>query len=368
MKDNLDDFDKSQNTPTVRQRKAAYKAWKTIRKKKREIVGKDTLKIDPFLTVNRLASLVNPETEGRAPTETKNASYGRGIIGLFHKTPPDIGCGEFWEVRWAFGCPLDCSYCYLRGTNRGNMRPRFVRPDSILKALDEVFGDPTFNYGKPAIFNTGELSDSLMKPELMRQIVDKFEEQKKHKVLLLTKMGSKSIGFLLEKPRRNTICAWSINAIDVAKRWEKAAPSPEERIRAASMVSSKGYEVRVRIDPMFPVPDWKQQYEDLIFRIISEFEPHRIILGTPRGLWKTIHYAEKSRTDMGWASFFAEDTGWGKKISTATRLEMYRFMFDKLHSLGYPLDKVSICKETTTLLSRLGIKFKPLTCQCYGQA
>jgi hypothetical protein len=94
LKDNLDDFDKSQNTPTVRQRKAAYKAWKTIRKKKREIVGKDTQKIDPFLTVDRLASLVHPETEGRGPTETKNASYGRGIIGLFHKTPP-----RYWMWR-----------------------------------------------------------------------------------------------------------------------------------------------------------------------------------------------------------------------------------------------------------------------------
>jgi len=246
------------------------------------------------------------------------------------------------------------------------MHPRFVKPESILRALDEIFSDSAFNGGKPAIFNTGELSDSLMKPELMRQIVDKFEEQKKHKVLLLTKMGVKSIKFLLEKPRQNTVCAWSINALGVARRWENAAPSPEERIKAASMVSAKGYEVRVRIDPIFPVSDWKQQYEDLAYRIISEFEPQRIILGTPRGLWKTIHYAEKSGTDMGWASFFAEDTGWGKKISTTTRLEIYKFMFDKLNSLGYSQERVSICKETTTMLSKLGIKFKPLTCQCYG--
>jgi len=132
------------------------------------------------------------------------------------------------------------------------------------------------------------------------------------------------------------------------------------------MVSEIGYDVRVRIDPMFPVVDWKRQYEDLAFRIVSEFQPSRIILGTPRGLWKTIHYAREAGVDMAWASFFAEDTGWGKKISSTTRMEMYQFMFDKFKSLGYPLERISICKETTTLLTKIGVKFKPLTCQCYG--
>ena len=332
-----------------------------MRSQSRAKAGKGSIPLE-LITVGAVGKIDHPETT----LTSAERRYGKGVICEFSKTPAEIACGRFWELRWAYGCPLDCSYCYLRGTNRGNMQPRFVKAESILPALDEVFADPNFNNGKPAIFNTGELSDSLMRPELMRQIVDKFEAQGRHKVFLLTKMGTKNIKFLLDKPRNNTICGWSINALDIARRWEKSAPSPDERIKAASMVSASGYDVRVRIDPIFPVDDWRQQYEDLAFRIISEFEPSRIILGTPRGLWKTIHYAEKAGVDMGWSSYFTEDSGWGKKISSAKRVEIYQFMFDKFGSLGYPKSKISICKETTAMLSKLGINFKPLTCQCYG--
>jgi len=69
---------------------------------------------------------------------------------------------------------------------------------------------------------------------------------------------------------------------------------------------------------------------------------------------------------MGWSSYFTEDSGWGKKISSIKRLEIYQFMFDKFESLGYPKSKISICKETTSMLSKLSINFKPLTCQCSG--
>lgn len=309
MKDNLDDFDKSQSNPTVRQRKAAYKAWKTIRKKKREIVEKDTQKIDRFLTVNKLASLVHPETEGRTTTETKNALYGRGIISLFHKTSPDIGCGEFWEVRLAFGCPLDCNYCYLRGTMKGRMKPSPVKTSHVLNALEEAFS----RIETPSIFNSGELSDSLMYPSLMEKIVDKFEEQKKHKILLLSKMGVRNIDFLLKKRRNQTICAWSLNAPEVAKRWERAAAPPSERIIAARMVKDVGYDTRIRIDPIFPIENWKMHYGELLYELLSEFEPRRIILGTPRGLWKTIKYARNAGVDMSWTQFFSEDSGWGRR-------------------------------------------------------
>lgn len=357
----MDSFRKVDDTKKSPYRKAAFKAWRTIRGQRRAKASRESIPLE-LITITAVGNIDHPET----PLSSKERRYDKGLICQFSKTPAEIACGKFWELRWAYGCPLDCAYCYLRGTNRGNMQPRFVKVESILRALEEVFADPSFNNGKPAIFNTGELSDSLMRPEFMRQIVDKFETQQKHKIFLLTKMGTKSIKFLLDKPRQNTICGWSINAVDVAKRWERAAPSPDERIKAASMVSAAGYKVRVRIDPVFPVDDWRQQYEDLAFRIMSEFEPESIVLGTPRGLWKTIHYAEKAGMDMGWSSFFTEDTGWGKKISTAKRVEIYQFMFDKFESLGYSRDKISICKETTSLLSKLGIKFKPLTCQCYG--
>lgn len=344
-----------------RQRKAAFKAWETMRRKVREKAGQTTQKIEKYMTLNQVAVIRHPELLAESKEEI--TSYAKGIVSLFHKTPADIACGKFWEVRWAYGCPLDCNYCYLRGTMRGRMKPSPLKSEHVLKALDEAFE----KIHEPSIFNTGELSDSLMYPALMEKIVDKFEEQDKHKVALLSKMGTRNIDFLLKKPRKQTICAWSVNANEVAAKWEKAAPHPEERIKAAKMVSEVGYDTRLRIDPIFPIPDWKKHYTEIIHRVFSEFKPQRVILGTPRGLWKTIKYAADAKIDMSWTKFFKEDSSWGKKLDFNQRKEIYDFFYDKLKSLGYPSNRISMCKETVNMLKVMGLDYIPLTCNCYGK-
>lgn len=346
---------------TIRQRKAAYKAWSTIRDKIRTKASEHAEKIEKYLTLNQVSMIKHPEISKTGIIEDV-ISYGKGIVSLFHKTPADIACGRFWEVRWAYGCPLDCNYCYLRGTMRGKMKPSPLKTDHVIKALDEAFA----NIKEPSIFNTGELSDSLMYPSLMEKIVDKFEEQNKHKVTLLSKMGTRNIDFLTKKLRKQTICAWSVNATEVAKRWEKAAAPPEERIQAAKMVSEIGYDTRIRIDPIFPIFEWKKHYEEVIDKIFTALTPTRIILGTPRGLWKTIKYANDAKIDMSWANYFSEDSGWGKKISFNQRKEIYQFFYDELQSHGFHKTKISMCKETDEMWKVMGLEYAPMTCNCYG--
>lgn len=341
-------------------RKAAYKAWKTIRSKRLERAKVGVKSLTEFISPHEMGDIRHPED---LSAESGDSWQGNRIVTQFHKTPSDIACGRFWELRWAFGCPLDCSYCYLRGTMKGNMKPRYIKTEHVLEALDEAFR----MIKKPSVFNAGELSDSLMNPYLMEPIVDKFEEQSKHKLALLSKFGPDHVKFLTKKPRKQTICAWSINAPAVASRWEKAATHPDLRIEAARQVYEVGYETRIRIDPMFPIKDWKIHYEDLIHRILSKLTPARIILGTPRGLWKTIKQARESGIDMAWAQFFREDSSWGKKLEFELRKEMYQFMYDKLTENGYDKQKISMCKETLSTWESLGLKCKPLTCNCYGQ-
>lgn len=342
-------------------REAAFKAWETIRQKKLQERLKRNRKLTEFIDVQTISQIRHPEMIYSKREEIPWS--GNGIVALFHKTPPDVACGKFWELRWAYGCPLNCSYCYLRGTTRGNMRPRYVKLEHVFTALNEAFE----KIREPSIFNSGELSDSLMNPPLMAQICDKFEEQNKHKILLLSKFGPRNVQFLLEKKRRQVICAWSINASSVASRWETAAPHPDMRIEAARLVSEAGYDTRVRIDPIFPIKDWKIHYEDLLNRILSKLKPTRIILGTPRGLWKTIKYAEKAGVDMSWTQFFREESSWGKKLSFNQRKEIYQFFYDKLTSMGYPSSKISMCKETNTMWEAMGLSYEPFTCNCYGR-
>ena len=348
------------------------KAWKTIREKKLRASILETgegSSAQPANTKIESSSATQGSLEKiREPrTSVVRTSYGKEIVSEFAKTPADIACGPFWELRWGFGCPLDCSYCYLRGTSRGNMNPRYVPVEYVLDGLDTVFNDDTFNDGNPAIFNSGELADSLMNPTLMEKIADKFEEQRRHKILTLSKFGPRNVEFLVQRPRSQTICAWSINAPEVAKRWERAASPPQKRIEAAKMVSEAGYETKVRIDPMFPIENWKDHYGELLQSLLSEFEPTRIILGSPRGLWKTIVFAQRAGVDMYWTNYFSPvQTGWGKKLPFPNRLEMYQFMYDSLSALGYRKSRISMCKETVSMWKEMGLQYTPFTCNCYS--
>lgn len=284
-----------------------------------------------------------------------------GIIVHFEKTPFDIVCPHFWELRWAFGCPFDCAYCYLQGTGRGNKRPRYRPPTKVIRAINRAFKHEYFQ-NHPSIFNSGELSDSLMNPTHMKQIADSFETQDKHKLLLLTK--SHRIGWLVDEPRKQTIASFSLNVDEVWRRWEKRTSSPQERINAAKQLVESGYEVRIRIDPIFPIENWKQHYENLVYSMITELPslPNRITLGTPRGLTKTLIFAK----DRSWEKIAFTDkpeyTGWGKKAPATLRREIYTFFYDKLGNYGLDKSRIAICKETRTMWKELGCN--PDFCKC----
>ena len=289
-------------------------------------------------------------------------SFGRLIVRPFEKTPPSIVCPHFWELNWAYGCPFDCAYCYLQGTFRGNKQPRHKKLSRVLSALGKVFENDKL---EPTIFNSGELTDSLAFPSVMEKIADKFEEQNKHKLLLLTK--SANVGFLVRKPRRQTIYSFSLNATEVGRRWEHKTAPPEKRINAAKRVMEAGYEVRVRIDPIFPIERWKKHYEDIIYLLFSELpqDPDRITLGTPRGLMKTRMYAK----DLSWWKVAfeenpSEDSGWGKKIALPLRKEIYTFFYDKLAELGFDKSRIAMCKETISMWKELGLDYTKCKCNC----
>jgi len=284
-----------------------------------------------------------------------------GIVVYFAKTPFDIVCPHFWELRWAFGCPFECAYCYLQGTGRGNKKPKYRPINKVIKAIDKAFKDEYFQK-HPSIFNSGELSDSLMNPSNMKQIADFFETQERHKLLLLTK--SSNVEWLAQKTRKQTIVSFSINASEISKRWENKAPLPQQRIEAAKRLIEAGYEVRIRIDPIFPIENWNVHYENLIYSIFSTLpaDPDRITLGTPRGLSKTLIFAK----DKSWEKIaFTENpecSGWGKKAPSPIRKGIYEFFFDKLQNVGFNKARIALCKETRSLWKEL--RMEPEACRC----
>lgn len=289
------------------------------------------------------------------------------IIKRFEKTPlpknqHDIVCPHFLELKWAYGCPFDCAWCYLKGTLR--LLPTKTKP--IIKNLRKVethvkrFFECEWHPAE--ILNSGELADSLMgenlNPPFSKFIISLFEKQKKHKILFLTK--STNIQNLLSlDSHTQVIISFSLNAEKVAKKWENAPPV-EKRIIAAKELYEHGYEIRVRIDPMVPINNWKKHYQNLIDKIFSNFIPSRITLGSLRGLQTTINEAN----DKSWTKFLNDYSNWGKKINFQVRFQMYKTLINYIQEKYEYRGTIGLCKETVGIWEKLNMDWRKCKCNC----
>jgi len=287
------------------------------------------------------------------------------IITRFDKTPvpekeSDVVCPHFLELKWAYDCPYNCSWCFLQSTLRfmpGKTAP-VVKPYAKIKQHLETFLQADTN---PEILNAGELADSLMhenvEASFSKFIIPLFEEQNRHKVLFLTK--STDVRNLLEiEPHNQAITSFSLNAIPVAERWEKA-PHVRKRIEAAKKLYEAGYEVRIRIDPIVPVENWKEDYSDLLRLIFDNFRPERVTLGSLRGLQSTINNCK----DKSWVAYLSESSNFGKKVPFHTRLQNYSFLIDELRA-RYGFNNIGLCKETVATWNALKMDYRKVRCNC----
>ena len=288
------------------------------------------------------------------------------IITLFDKTPPpagpdDVVCPHFVELKWANGCNFDCAWCYLNGTFR--FRPHGKEPymkdfGRISKDLREYFSEVR----KPSLLNSGELSDSLVFEgnggALSKMIIPMFKGQVRHKLLIVTK--SANVGKVLRTDsQERVVVSFSINADKVAKKWERKAPAPLARLKAARKLAEAGYKIRIRLDPIVPIDGWEKEYKTIIDAIFRNLKPERITLGSLRGLQSTINFSE----DRSWTEYLDDKSNWGKKISFEKRYEIYDAIIEYLWET-YKFDRISLCKETVGMWERLSLDYKRMKCNC----
>ena len=314
-----------------------------------------------------------PKLDGSRKLSVIKISDGSVIERFMHtKIPPteinDIVCPHFLELKWAYGCPFNCAYCYLQGTLR--LLPTKKKPmiKELKKVKRHLVTFLSIRLNEPELLNTGELCDSLMyeKTEysITKTLVPLFENQKinrsKHKILLLSK--SNQIEELLKlKNHNHIVTSFSINTNQVARKWEKGAATPIDRIQAASTLFEADFEVRIRIDPIIPYPktSWKQRYRSLVDKIFKKLEPSRITLGSLRGLPTTI----RMTYDKSWIKYLKEKSKWGLRPPLTTRFQAYKNLIEHLNQ-EYEYHKVALCKEPVEVWEKLNLNWKTCRCNC----
>lgn len=288
-------------------------------------------------------------------------------IQRFRGMPEPIVCPAFWKLQFAYGCPLNCKYCYLKGTFRyQGKHPQHYRDMTPEKLETEIRYFLNEHEGHE-LLNTGELADSCMFENgqfygrsFSEFVIPIFEEQRRHKVLFLTKLAD--IDKMVEiSEHRQTVISFSINPRAVAR--EAGEPlNIEHRIRAARGVQEVGYEVRIRIDPIIPIEGWRAHYAALVEEIMDNVEPDRVTLGSLR-----INNPALVRTDPEfWGIWKGRMVHLGRskyRFPVELDEELFGFVISKLRANGYD-GPVALCKERTDVWEALELNPDDCKCNC----
>lgn len=280
------------------------------------------------------------------------------FIRYFDKTPPGIVCPHFHILAHGNGCVFRCAYCYLQLTFRGKVHQTiFTNIDDMLREVDQFL-----TREEPAVLNAGELSDALAVDDrtgLTKELVPRFASQDRHLLVLLTKSAKVDNLLALEHNGR-TVVSFSVNAADVAAKYEIGSPPPRERVEAARRAAAAGYRIRFRVDPIIPIPGWENSYRSLLEHVLEVTLPERVTFGSLRYFPNVKTYARKLGRDTSAFEYASEHTpaDGRRRIPTARRLHIYKYLIDVVPA-GM---EFGLCKETEACHRALGIK--NVVCNC----
>ncbi len=195
-------------------------------------------------------------------------------------TKHHLRCG-YWIFNLGFGCPFDCSYCFLQQyTNSAGI----VLPANLERFFDS-FNHLEKKLKKPIRIGTGEFSDSLALDDITEyslQLIPYFREKK---VFFEFKTKSNNIQNILKsKPSPNIIISWSLNPQTIIAGQEKGTASLNQRLNAASKAQKAGFRVGFHFDPIIYYSGWEKEYRALTEKLYQRLRPPFawISLGTLR--------------------------------------------------------------------------------------
>lgn len=181
-----------------------------------------------------------------------------------------------WRIDLAEGCPGHCQYCYLAGSLSGPPITRvYANLPEILAGLDEHVGRgavtsaSTDRAGEGTTFEASCYTDPLALEHLTGSLSTTIAHFGAHRwgapvgLRFTTKYDNVEPLAALRHGRRTRVRV-SVNAEDIAGRFEGGTARLPQRIAALRRLASAGYRVGLTIAPIMPIPDWRDGYGALL--------------------------------------------------------------------------------------------------------
>jgi DNA repair photolyase len=187
-------------------------------------------------------------------------------------------CQPAWHIHTIVGCHFRCAYCNLGWfvNLMMNIEEYVARLDGFLARCPEQ-----------KLFQWDNYTDTVcFEPEYgaAKELVEYFAHRP-GQALELYVGKSDNVDFLLDFDHRgHTVCCWSLAGETQCSRFEPRSAPMAARIEAMRKCQDAGYPVRVRLSPIVPVKNWREENRDMLGLLFSKVEPDVLTIETIRFL------------------------------------------------------------------------------------
>jgi spore photoproduct lyase len=215
--------------------------------------------------------------------ETERETYARAKTTLAVVVAPPsalepqpIPPSADWRIDLAKGCPAHCQYCYLAGSLTGPPVTRvYANLDAVLDGIRTHAGRGTVTSGTAERGHEGttfELS-CYTDPLGIEHVTGSLAEAVRRvgsgelgddvSLRFTTKFDDVADLLTLDHQRRTRV-RFSVNAPDVARRFDGGTAPLASRLAALRAMALAGYRVGLTIAPVMAVPGWREGYGALL--------------------------------------------------------------------------------------------------------
>ena len=186
----------------------------------------------------------------------------------------------FYYTSCIMNCLFDCEYCYLKGMYPSAYITVFVNIEDIFEQIDELL--KKHNAYISVSYDTDILSLEGI-TGFTKSWCDYVHDKEGLNIEIRTK-AAPNISKDKYKVSDNVIFAYTVTP-DVINNCEHKAPSTEKRLYSALSAKNSGFPVRLCLDPIIAVPNFKESYSRLLKKadeILSLSSLKDISIGTFR--------------------------------------------------------------------------------------
>lgn len=187
-----------------------------------------------------------------------------------------FGNENFYYTSCMMNCIYDCEYCYLKGMYPSANLVVFVNLEDIFAQVEQKLRQVSGTLYLCVSYDTDLLA--------LEQIVGYADAWSRFaachaprlKIEIRTKCANRHF-FESQEPLSNVIYAFTLSPQAVVEHFEHDTPSLSERIACAVQAGNAGCSVRLCFDPMIYIPEWKQQYTDMLDQVFCAAAPEMLM-------------------------------------------------------------------------------------------